>query len=129
MSKELDRDSMDVVINGLIEAADKDRKDNSIVYRDLLAKADDDRQTIFNVYDLAVGDAVISMSDVIGQKYHIERMSDELYEFIRDFPSRFHKLSKQIERDEGMVCCVDKAWTRLMAEFDDLVKQSGGYHD
>lgn len=115
---------MEDIMNGIVKAADKDMKEHSIVYRDLSASAKDDRQTIFDIYDLAVSDATIAMSQVIKEKYGIKRISDDLYGFIRDFPSRFHRLSRQIEKDEGPVCCVDKAWSRMMREFDHLVQEN-----
>lgn len=115
---------MEDIMNGIVAASKRDREQNSVVYRDLTAVASDDRQAIFDTYDLAATDASIAMSDVIKEKYGIQRMSDDLYWFIREFPVRLDKLSKEIERTEGHVCCVDKAWSRLMTEFDQLVKES-----
>lgn len=112
------------IMNGIVAAAERDRDANSVVYRDLKAVATDNRQRIFDIYDLAATDASIAMADVIKEKYGIQRMSDDLYWFIREFPVRLDKLSKEIERTEGHVCCVDKAWSRLMSEFDQLVKDS-----
>lgn len=118
------RNPLEDVMNGIVAASKKDQIENSVVYRDLTANAESDRQTLFSVYELAVGDAVSAMCDVIKDKYGIKRMSNELYEFISSYPHEFRKLSRHIEKTEGRICCVDKAWSRMMATFDELVKDN-----
>lgn len=112
------------IMNAIVDSADKDRKKHSVVYRDLVATKDSDLQTLFDVYNLSVSDSVHSMVDVVKEKYGITRISNELYRFIKSYPVEFHELSKHIEETEGRVCCVDKAYSRKLAEFKRLVAEN-----
>ena len=120
----VDEKALHDIIGGIASAAERDMKENSVVYRELKADANSSFMDIFQYYDLAATDVVLSVVAVIKEKYSIKRIDDELFEFIRDFPSNLHRLSKEIEEKEGWVCCVDKAWSRLAAQFSDLLKDN-----
>lgn len=114
------------IIGALVDSQTADMKKHSIVYRDLTATATDDLQTLFDIYDLAMSDVTQSMVAVLKERWNITRMSDELYKYIRDFPHKLHDMSREIEKTEGATCCVDKAWSRLLAELPELILASGG---
>ena len=117
-----DENAIKTVLDGIVGMADKEMREQSIAYRDLSAAAKDEPWYIFQVYDMAASDVTIAMYSVIKEKYGITRMSDELYWFIREFPVAIDKLSKKIEKEEGPACCVDKAWSRTLAEFHRLIE-------
>ena len=108
------------IMGGIVAAADKEMK-QTVLYKELSANSSDGVGKILEIYDMASSEVSMTMTSVVKEKYGIKRMDDELYWFIREFPVAIDKLSKEIERTEGHVCCVDKAWSRHLAKFNELV--------
>lgn len=114
------------VMNGLVDAMDRETP-NEITYKDFM-KADKDSSAydILNTYDMAASEPHMIINKIFKQKYKIDRMSDELYWFLREFPIMIDKMSDRIQEEEGSVCCVDKAWSRSMKKLRKLIIASGG---
>ena len=109
------------VMNALAESMDKETP-NEITYKDFMA-ADKESSLydIFNTFDMASSEPTFIVTKILKQKYGIKRMDDELYWFIREFPVYIDKLERKIEKEEGSVCCVDKAWSRSMKQLKELI--------
>jgi len=114
------------VIDGLVASMDAETPDE-ITYKDFM-KADKNSKLydIMSTYDMASSQPHMTLNKIIKQKYKIDRMSDELYWFLREFPIAIDKMSDRIQEEEGMVCCVDKAWQRSFKKLKKLIIESGG---
>jgi hypothetical protein len=121
-AKKIDEDAMVNVLQGIAAMADAETPDE-ITY-DTFMKADKNSSAydIFNTYDMAAGAHVMTVCKIVKQKYDIKRMDDELYFFIAAFPFYLDRLGKEIQKTEGSACCVDKAWSRSMKKFGELIK-------
>lgn len=112
------------VMNTLADAFDRDTP-NEIKYKDILsADKDSSLYDIFNAYDMASSEPYMIICKIIKQKYGITRMDNELFWFIREFPVYIDKLSDEIKKNEGLVCCVDKAWSRSMKQLNELIENN-----
>lgn len=117
------------VMNSLVDSMDRETP-NEITYKDFM-KADKDSKLydILSTYDMASSEPHMILNKIIKQKYKITHMSDELYWYLREFPIMIDKMSNRIEEEEGMVCCVDKAWQRSFKKLKKLIIASGGTID
>jgi hypothetical protein len=110
------------VMNSLADSFDRDTP-SEITYKDFMsANKDSSLYDIFNTYDMASSEPYMVICKIIKQKYGIKHMTDELFWFIREFPVHIDKLSKEIQAKEGMVCCVDKAWSRSLKYLNELIE-------
>lgn len=118
---DIDKQAMTDIMNGIADAFDKETP-AAIEYKGLREDSTSSLYEIFSTYEMAAFGHVLTVNKILKQKYGIKRMDDELYHFIVEFPAHVNKLSKEIERDEGHVCCVDKAWSRSMAKLQTLIE-------
>lgn len=119
---DIDKNALTDILNGLVDSFDRETPDE-ITYKDFMkANKDSSDYDLFNTYEMAAFQHVFVMNKIIKQKYGIKRMSDDLYDFILEFPAYIKHLEREIEKAEGSSCCVDKAWTRSMARFKELVE-------
>jgi hypothetical protein len=117
------------IMDGLVASMDAETP-NEITYKDFM-KADKDSSLydILNTYDMASSQPHMILNKIIKQKYNITHMSNELYWYLREFPIMLDKMSDRIEEEEGLVCCVDKAWQRSFKKLKKLIIASGGTID
>lgn len=112
------------IMGSLADAFDKDTP-NEITYKDFMsANKDSSLYDIFNTYDMAASEPYMIICKIIKQKYGIIRMDNELFWFIREFPTNLDKMSDRIKEEEGMVCCVDKAWSRSLKKLEKLIQNN-----
>lgn len=114
------------IMNGLVASMDA-QTPNEITYKDFMrADKNSTAYDILNTYDMAASEPHMILNKIFKQKYGIEKMSDELYWYLREFPVMIDKMSSRIEEEEGPVCCVDKAWERSFKTLKKLILASGG---
>lgn len=114
------------VMKSLVESMDRETPDK-LQYKDFMeADKDSSLYDILNTYDMVSSQPHMVLNKIIKQKYGVEKMSDELYWYLREFPVMIDKMSRRIEEEEGMVCCVDKAWQRSLKKLKKLIIESGG---
>ncbi len=121
---EIDKNVFVELFGAIADASKKEQEEKSVVYRDLKAAKEDSVDHLFSVFDLAASEVTISMADVVQEKYGINRISDDLYNFLSSYNYVFRTLTNKIEKEQGSVCCVDKAYGIMMSHFKKLIESN-----
>ena len=115
------------VMNAIADAFDKDLE-STINYKDLLvADKDSSLYDILNAYEAMVSHYTLIVAKIIRQKYGLATIHDDLYKYILEFPAHLNRLEKEIDKNEGFICSVDKAWTRSIEELKELIEEGEIY--
>jgi len=107
------------VINGILEVADKERKESK-PYKDMF------KRTNNKPFCVQLMEVESDMMDVVFNYHSIleengYKLSNEAFAFLYSLPVLTHALEKDIKEKEGSACYVDKTYTLLHQEFYKLI--------
>ena len=103
------------VIDGILEVADKERK-QSEPYKDMFKRTDGKPFCVqLSTVESEMMSVVLNYSAILEENGY--KLSNEGFQFLYSLPLLAHVLEKDIAEKEGMTCCVDKTYRLLHTEF------------
>lgn len=107
VDKKISQEALSNLLTTLAESFQKERQ-KSEPYKEMF-KAGSTYTGLLRQLELPGESAALDACDVVERRFK-KKGNNNLYEFLLAVPYLAYKLRKQIEKEEGSACCVDKAF-------------------
>lgn len=115
-------EALENVCNSIVKRANEESK-KSEPWKELFDASEQGLISLLNKADMQMMETVLSTATIITDKFGI-RCSDKLFDLLKALPFVMNRVTNEIEKQQGMSCCADKArrvyYEEVLSEIERL---------